>query len=71
MAPLERAHVLSQLDAWLHTRVQLVMLRFAIELGDWSEIRGQIARIAVTAVGSLLGKCQRAIPFGRPCPSWR
>lgn len=56
---LERAHVLSQPDAWLHTRVHLAMLRFAIGLGDWMEVRGQVARIAVAGIGSLLGKAPR------------
>lgn len=58
-AALERAHILSQPDAWLHTRVHLVMLRFAAGLGDGAEFRGQIARIAVAGIGSLLGKAPR------------
>lgn len=56
---LERAHILSQPDAWLHTQVHLVMLHFALGLGDWPEIRGQVARIAVAGIGSVLGKAPK------------
>lgn len=55
-AALERAHILSQPDAWLHTRVHLDMLAYAVALKDWPEFRGQIARIAVAGIGSRLGR---------------
>lgn len=53
---LERAHVLSQPDAWLHTRVHLAMLAYGLALRDGREVRGQMARVAVGGVGSLLGR---------------
>ncbi|HYE48528.1 MAG TPA: DUF3703 domain-containing protein [Azospirillaceae bacterium] len=55
-AALERAHILSQPGPWLHTRVHLEMLRFGLALGDWREVRGQVARVAVAALGSGLGR---------------
>lgn len=57
---LERAHVLSQPDAWLHTRVHLAMLGYGLALRDWAEVRGQVARAALAGPGSLLGR----VPVG-------
>lgn len=55
-AALERAHVLSQQDPWLHTRVHWAMLRYGLALNHRGEVRGQVARLAVAGIGSLLGK---------------
>ncbi|NUP05956.1 MAG: DUF3703 domain-containing protein [Polyangiaceae bacterium] len=55
-ASLERAHVLSQPSAGLHTRVHAAMLVLAIRTGDIREIFGQIVRVAVGGLGSALGR---------------
>ena len=53
---LERAHVLSQPSAWLHTRVHLAMLALAFRARDSREIVGQVVRLTVAALGSWLGR---------------
>jgi hypothetical protein len=53
---LERAHILSQPDAMLHTKVHLDMLLYGVCLSDWREVLGQIVRLAVAGIGSWLGK---------------
>ena len=53
---LERAHVFSQSDVWLHTKVHWIMLTYAVRLGDWREALGQIVRISVAGIGTALGK---------------
>ena len=53
---LERAHLLSQPWAWTHTRVHLVMLRFALAQRDRREFVGQVIRLAVAGPGSLVGR---------------
>lgn len=53
---LERAHILSQPDPWLHTKVHLEMMGFGLWTGDWKEIAGQIVRTAVAAIGTALGR---------------
>ncbi|MBL8643997.1 MAG: DUF3703 domain-containing protein [Rhodospirillaceae bacterium] len=55
-AALERAHILSQPQAWLHTRVHWAMLMYGVETRDWPEVAGQVARILVAGIGSILGK---------------
>lgn len=52
---LERAHVLSQSRAWLHTRVHLAMLARALREADGRELLGQLLRVALAAPSSLLG----------------
>jgi hypothetical protein len=53
---LERAHILSQPVAWLHTRVHLAMLRAALSPLDAREFLGQLIRLAVAGLGSALGR---------------
>ncbi|AWZ23039.1 MULTISPECIES: DUF3703 domain-containing protein [Rhodococcus] len=54
-AHLERAHILSQPDPWLHTANHLAMLALAVRQRDRREALGQIIRIIVAAPGSLAG----------------
>ena len=71
---LERAHILSQPAAWLHTRVHLAMLMQAVRNRDLLEIGGQFVRIAVAGIGSALrsfpaGNTGRAsMPLTQPMP---
>jgi hypothetical protein len=53
---LERAHILSQPSAWLHTRVHFAMLMLAVRTTDLGEIVGQALRLAVAGVGSAMGR---------------
>ncbi|UGT53320.1 DUF3703 domain-containing protein [Nocardia asteroides] len=54
-AHLERAHILSQPDPWLHTRNHLAMFTLAVRQRDRREALGQVVRIIVAAPGSLAG----------------
>ncbi|WP_330230460.1 DUF3703 domain-containing protein [Nocardia sp. NBC_00508] len=54
-AHLERAHILSQPDPWLHTRNHVAMFALAVRQRDRREALGQIIRIIVAAPGSLTG----------------
>jgi hypothetical protein len=71
---LERAHIYSQPDAWQHTRVHGIMLAYGLRLGDGREVWGQILRLAVAAIGTLLsrapvGNTGRAeVPILQPMP---
>ena len=53
---LERAHILSQPDPWLHTRNHLAMFVLAVRQRDRREALGQVVRIIVAAPGSLAGR---------------
>lgn len=53
---LERAHIVSQPDPWLHTRNHIAMLVLAVRVRDRREALGQVVRIALAAPGSLAGK---------------
>jgi hypothetical protein len=53
---LERAHIVSQPDPWLHTRNHVGMLALALRQHDRREALGQIVRIIVAAPGSLSGR---------------
>jgi hypothetical protein len=53
---LERAHIVSQPDPWLHTRNHVAMLALALRQRDRREALGQIVRIIVAAPGSLTGR---------------
>jgi hypothetical protein len=53
---LERAHVLSQAHAWPHVRVHALMLVAGWRRRDRREVLGQLARLAVAAPGSWLGR---------------
>ncbi|MFR9751446.1 DUF3703 domain-containing protein [Nocardia sp. 004] len=55
-AHLERAHILSQPDPWLHTRNHVAMFVFAVRQRDRREAFGQVVRIIVAAPGSLSGR---------------
>ncbi|WP_228001051.1 DUF3703 domain-containing protein [Nocardia australiensis] len=55
-AHLERAHILSQPDPWLHTGNHLAMFTLAVRQRDRREALGQIVRIIVAAPGSLAGR---------------
>lgn len=56
---LERAHIVSQPYAVLHTRVHLAMLRRAIADRNRQETLGQVLRIVVAGPGSLTGRYPR------------
>jgi len=53
---LERAHVLGQRNAWPHTINHWWMLKVGFRTKDSREIFGQIIRITVAGVGSLIGR---------------
>ena len=53
---LERAHIVSQPDPWLHTRNHVAMLGLAVRQRDRREAVGQVVRIVVAAPGSLSGR---------------
>jgi hypothetical protein len=53
---LERAHIVSQPDPWLHTRNHVAMFALALRQHDRREALGQIVRIIVAAPGSLSGR---------------
>ncbi|WP_406278111.1 DUF3703 domain-containing protein [Nocardia sp. NBC_00881] len=55
-AHLERAHILSQPDPWLHTRNHVAMFVLAVQQRDRREALGQVIRIVVAAPGSLAGR---------------
>jgi hypothetical protein len=71
---LERAHILSQPSAWLHTRVHLAMLVLALRTRDVRELFGQLVRLAVGGIGSSLGRYpagntgRARVPATRPMP---
>lgn len=52
-AQLERAHILSQPDPWLHTRNHLAMLALAVRQRNRPEALGQVIRIIAAAPASL------------------
>lgn len=53
---LERAHILSQPDPWLHTCNHAAMLALALRQRDRREALGQVVRLIVAAPGSLSGR---------------
>lgn len=53
---LERAHVLGQRNAWPHTVNHWWMLKVGFRLNNIREIFGQIVRISVAGIGSLIGR---------------
>lgn len=53
---LERAHIVSQPDPWLHTRNHAAMLALALRQRDRREALGQVLRLIVAAPGSLSGR---------------
>ncbi|MEU4837714.1 DUF3703 domain-containing protein [Nocardia testacea] len=53
---LERAHILSQPDPWLHTGNHLAMFTLAIRQHDRREALGQVVRIIAAAPASLFGR---------------
>lgn len=53
---LEKAHIISQPSALLHTKVHWIMLLLAIKSFNWKKVRGQIFRFFLASPGSLLGK---------------
>lgn len=53
---LERAHVLGQRHAWPHTVNHWWMLKVGLRTHDTREIFGQVIRIAVAGIGSLIGR---------------
>jgi len=57
---LERAHVLGQRNAIPHTINHWWMLKVGFKLKDRREIRGQLTRILVAGIGSLIGR----VPIG-------
>lgn len=71
---LERAHILSQPSAWLHTRVHGAMLVLALRTRDLRELLGQLVRIAVAGLGSAIGRYpvgntgRARVPLTKPMP---
>lgn len=71
---LERAHILSQPSARLHTRVHVAMLIMAVRHHDLRELAGQLVRLAVAGLGSLLGRYpvgntgRARVPIAQPMP---
>jgi hypothetical protein len=53
---LERAHIVSQPHAWLHTHNHVAMFALAVRQRDRREALGQVVRIIVAAPGSLTGR---------------
>ncbi|QOW01285.1 DUF3703 domain-containing protein [Rhodococcus pyridinivorans] len=53
---LERAHIASQPDPWLHTRNHVAMLSLALHQRDRREALGPVLRIIVAAPGSSTGR---------------
>ncbi|CAA0128433.1 Uncharacterised protein [Mycolicibacterium vanbaalenii] len=53
---LERAHIVSQPDPWLHTCNHAAMLKLALHQHDRREALGQVLRLIVAAPGSLTGR---------------
>jgi hypothetical protein len=53
---LERAHILSQPDAWRHVRTHADMLAAGVRRRDRREILGQLLRLTVAGPGSLTGR---------------
>ena len=71
---LERAHILGQPYPYHHTLVHWRMLLFGIKIKDLREIIGQIPRLIVGGVKSLLEKFRwviQAEQIGRPLKVWR
>jgi hypothetical protein len=56
---LERAHILSQSAVRLHLHAHLLMLGFAIARREWREALGQVYRLLLAPLGSLLGRIPR------------
>jgi hypothetical protein len=57
---LEAAHVLGQTTLGLHWRSHTAMLRYALQLRDGREVRGQLLRLALVPLGHLLQR----LPLG-------
>ena len=57
---LERAHILGQRWALSHTQVHLLMLRHGLRTGSLREVLGQIPRVVLGFLGSLVGR----VPVG-------
>ena len=53
---LERAHIVSQPDPWLHTCTHAAMLVMALRQRDRREALGQVVRLVVAAPGSFSGR---------------
>jgi hypothetical protein len=59
---MERAHVLSQHSAYLHTHNHVAMLVVAVRTRDLREATGQVVRVLLSGVASALGLA----PLGNP-----
>ncbi|MCG7594839.1 DUF3703 domain-containing protein (plasmid) [Mycobacterium sp. C3-094] len=53
---LERAHIVSQPNPWLHTCNHAAMFVLAVRQRDRREALGQVVRIVVAAPGSFAGR---------------
>lgn len=71
---LERAHILSQPSAWMHTHVHAAMWMLALMTFDVRELAGQTVRLLVAGIGSLLGRYpvgntgRARVPIALPMP---
>lgn len=59
---LEAAHVVGQLDIKPHLQTHAHMLGLAWRTRDWSEVAGQVLRLALVPLGHLSGR----LPLGNP-----
>jgi len=57
---LERGHIISQTMLLLHIHSHLMMLQYAIARREWSEAAGQVIRLVLAPLGTLIGR----IPIG-------
>ncbi|TKD52281.1 DUF3703 domain-containing protein [Sphingomonas baiyangensis] len=53
---LERAHIVSQSDLFLHLRVHGIMLMYGLRTADLREAAGQLLRLALAPLGTLSGR---------------
>jgi hypothetical protein len=71
---LERAHILSQPSARLHSHVHVVMIVVAVAVLDVRELFGQVVRLSVAGIGSLFGRYpvgntgRARVPINLPMP---
>ena len=50
---LERAHIIAQPLLLAHASSHFRILRFALRLGDWPEVLGQVVRLTLAPIGNL------------------
>lgn len=68
---LERAHVIGQAYPIEHSRAHWLMLKFGFAIRDWKEILGQIPRLLLGGLKSLIGKIPTGNTGGANVPPLR